>query len=60
MSSYGLVLLVLALLKDMSRRFPLFEKHKSPVVEMCIGRAFTHFFMVYGDTSLFNETIITN
>jgi len=27
---------------------------------MCLGTAFTHFFTVYGDQNLFNDTVIIN
>lgn len=62
MSSYGLVLFVLALLKDMERMNPhleYFPPHM-PQSLMSLGRVFTHFFMVYGDPNLFNETVIIN
>ena len=58
MSSYGLVLLVLALLKDLGVFYPSFERAQNYV--MWLGRAFTHFFSVYGDSNNFNETIIVN
>lgn len=61
MSSYGLVLLVLALLKDMARVLPYFEFQQDPRFKSgLLGRVFTHFFMVYGDSNLFNEQTIIN
>lgn len=27
---------------------------------MCLGTAFTHFFTVYGDSNLFNDSVIIN
>lgn len=62
MSSYGLVLLVLALLKDMARMNPPLEYFppQMPQSLMSLGRVFTHFFSVYGDPNLFNETVIIN
>jgi hypothetical protein len=58
MSSYGLVLLVLALLKDMNYLIHGIEYGAN--YTMWLGRAFTHFFSVYGDSNLFNETILVN
>jgi hypothetical protein len=58
MSSYGLVLLVLALLKDMNCVYPRFEFYTSN--NMWLGRAFTHFLSVFGDSSNFNESIIVS
>lgn len=58
MSSYGLVLLTLAILKDMNFMYPRFEF--LPNYSMWLGRAFTHFLSVYGDSDLFNESIIVN
>jgi hypothetical protein len=62
MSSYGLVLLVLALLKDIGRQFPNFEKpmltHQQYMLNL--GQAFTHFFLMYGNPNLYNESVTIN
>ncbi len=58
MSSYALVLLVLALLKDMNCVYPRFEFYAPN--NMWLGRAFTHFLSVFGDSANFNESIIVS
>ena len=51
-SSYGLVLIVLALLNDLNKTGMIYEQH--------LGRTFAQFFMVFGDRELFNEQVMIN
>jgi DNA polymerase sigma len=46
-SSYGLVLMILALLHDLTRADSKFEKE---FFEFNLGRALIHFFQVYGES----------
>ena len=48
MSSYGLVLMIIAILKDMGRPQPGFEQ-RGPNFEKYLGKAFIHFLAVYGE-----------
>ena len=48
MSSYGLVLMILAILKDMGKSFRNFEV-PGQLFEKHLGRAFIHFLAVYGE-----------
>ena len=48
MSSYGLVLMIIALLRDMGKAFMNLERD-GPQFAGNLGRAFTHFLAVYGD-----------
>ena len=49
MSSYGIVLMILALLKDMGKAYPNLELQKDALFAISLGRAFTHFLTVYGE-----------
>ena len=48
MSSYGLVLMIIAILKDMGKSFRNFEV-PGQLFEKHLGRAFIHFLAVYGE-----------
>ena len=49
-SSYGLVLMILALLQDMIRTEPNLEKMTADYFYYNIGKTLTHFFEVYGES----------
>ena len=49
MSSYGLVLMIIALLKDMGKTFANLEQQEGRNFRINLGRALTHFLAVYGD-----------
>jgi len=50
MSSYSIVLMIITLLKDMSKTIPLLEQQNDPQhFAQNLGRAFNHFLAVYGE-----------
>lgn len=56
-SSYGLVLMVLALIKDLKKVvYTLeFQNEQTPIN---LGRVFTQFLLVYGNADMFNENVV--
>ncbi len=49
-SSYGLVLMILALIDDMRRTEPQLERGTSDFFEFSLGKALACFFLVYGES----------
>ena len=46
-SSYGLVLMIIALLEDMKQQDPALERVTGELLEINLGKALTNFFFVY-------------
>lgn len=46
-SSYGLVLMIIALLEDMKQQDPALERVTGELLEINLGKALTNFFYVY-------------
>lgn len=62
MSSYGLVLMLIAMLRDMQKgQIPDLQKNKD-LEKAYLGRCFTHFFHIYGGEQqhLFTDQTMIN
>ena len=57
MSSYGLVLMILTLINDMTKIIPDLETNAAQK-QNYLGRVFAQFFAVYGSSDLFNDQVM--